>query len=164
MAQRLRVVTKAPSSTAGLRPASNKPRPLRKNRLRKCLTAGFGSLGEENIVTDWTNQVQNQFTVTAGDITAYAFFVETGSTCNDAALVFGSDEAYGCYGNFPTLNEFESSVSVFGYNENGAAGVTFTEVASVPEPSGRGVFTIGLIATAGLVFRRGRKVAPYGFA
>ena len=125
--------------------------------------AGFGSLADGNIVTDWSAQVQNQFTVSQGEITGYEFFAATGP-CDGAALALGSDAAYGCYQNFPALNEFESNNATYGYNEGGSAGISFTELQSVPEPSGLPIFTIALIATAGILLRGRRKEAADGLA
>ena len=53
--------------------------------------------------------------------------------CDGAALALGSDAAYGCYQNFPALNEFESNNATYGYNEGGSAGISFTSFN--PSPS-----------------------------
>jgi hypothetical protein len=119
--------------------------------------AGFGSLAEGDVVTSWADQIQNLFTVSQGEITDYQFFASTDATCNANSLQFGSNVGFGCYSNFPALNEFETNEDTYGFNENGSGGIVFTELQSIPEPSGLGIFAIALVGLTGALVHRSRR-------
>jgi hypothetical protein len=117
--------------------------------------AGLGALAGGDVVTNWANQVTDIFTVTNGVITSDQFFATTGTA--DPADVFvlnSTDAVCGTIGAFscaPLDNELHTAANLFGFNENGLAGVTFTPVSVVPAPPiGRGLPV--LLAVGGILF------------
>jgi PEP-CTERM motif len=113
---------------------------------------GYGSFVSNNVTT-WADQIENTFTVVNGTITDFSFFAATNTTGNANLLCLnGAGETAGVYVCPTSLNELQSSDSLFGYNFGGFAAVTFAEAATeaaVPEPGSAWLLGTGL---AGLVF------------
>jgi len=113
--------------------------------------AGFGTLSEGDIVTSWTDQVTDIFTVTAGAVTSFEFMAVTNGdpTVGDYFCINSTGGSAGSFGGWicpADLNELSKTSSIFGYNFGGANGVTFTAVSPAPEPS-----SISLLGFSGLL-------------
>lgn len=114
--------------------------------------AAFGSFPEGLVVTNWTNQVQNQFTITGGVITSVLFIADDGialgeNVCmNSTGAEVTNNDASG-YACPAGLNIVETTGSNFGFNFSGLSGVTFAPATSTPEP---GTLTTALCGAIGL--------------
>jgi hypothetical protein len=106
-------------------------------------------LPQPSPATSWAIQAANLFDVTAGTITSYQFDALTtnGNTDSNAyELCFNS------LGDVNTpirvcrmdLNFLGSVETMFGFNEDGPDGITFTPAVAAPEPSALALLGVGL--------------------
>ncbi|MEP3225203.1 MAG: PEPxxWA-CTERM sorting domain-containing protein [Parasphingorhabdus sp.] len=121
------------------------------------------TLPEGSEAVNWTNQLENSFTVTGGAVTSFAFFALTGAGGSAATELCLNDGA----ASFDALNRAcpaglnfigTGGATEFGFNFDGSDGISFTAIApSVPEPA-TWAFMIFGFGTIGGAMRRQRKV------
>jgi hypothetical protein len=121
-------------------------------------------LPQPSPATSWAIQAANLFDVTAGAITSYQFDALTtnGDTDNNAyELCFNSlgdviTPIRGCPMDLNFLGA--GGDTMFGFNEDGPDGITFTPAVAAPEPSALALLGVGLfIFTASHLLKRARS-------
>ena len=120
------------------------------------LPAGLEPLPQPSPATSWGTQVANNFSIINGIITDYQFMALTGAggvaayelCMNDKASVGIANRS--CPTNLNFLGEGASTL--FGYNFDGARGISFTEIGAtagqVPEPASLGLVALALLGLA----------------
>lgn len=125
------------------------------------LPAGFGTLAGGDVVTSWVDQIDNTFTVTAGQVTSFLFFAATGNTINDNIFCLNSTRTnaapFGPLYCPSGLNELQGTMATYESNLTGRNGITFSDenAALTPEPGYR-IFGLLLIAGIAAGVRRSR--------
>jgi hypothetical protein len=113
------------------------------------IPAGFGTLAGGDVVSSWADQDTDDFTVTNGTITSFAFMAFTTGdvTVGDDFCInslggsaAGTSVTWTCPGR---LNTLSVTAKIFGNNFGGLSGVTFTPTPAVSEP---GTSTLTLIS------------------
>lgn len=122
--------------------------------------SGFLPLDQGNVVTQWSFQGPNTFSVVNGVISSYQFgATAVAATLSDDVICLNSGGffwltgAYACHENENFLGHYPGHV----YNVSGAAGVTFEQISAVPLPAGGLLLLTGLGGIA--AFERRKKHA-----
>ena len=95
-------------------------------------------LDEGNVVTNWTVQAMNTFTVASGVISGYQFGASAGiASPTDSVFCLNSGALFGPFGSYVcTANETGPGDGTnFVFNQGVLPAVTFERVTSVPEPT-----------------------------
>lgn len=119
------------------------------------------TLPEGPSATTWTNQFENDFTVTNGDVTSFLFFAITapgGSNGTELCLNSTGSGFSGSGRQCPSALNFlgKGGSTEFGFNFDGFSGVTFTPVTNgaIPEPTTWLLLILGFGAIGASMRRR----------
>ncbi len=124
------------------------------------IPAGLGSFSEGNDATQWTNVIDNSFTVDNGTITSIEFFATTAAADPADVLCLNSNSTdnFGAYTCWAGLNEVQvDNTDNYGYDFSGLSAVAFTPEAATPEPSEMALVGLGVLAVLAR-YRRGWNV------
>lgn len=99
-------------------------------------------------MTDWADQENNSFSVSAGVITSALFWALTAADTTANELCINSTGSgtgsFGIYNCPAGLNLLQSDDVTFGYNFNGLGGITYTPSSATPEPGTDGMILLGI--------------------